>query len=174
KSLAYEIWEQLGYICPDNIICPVGNGSIALGLVQGFKELLNNSEVDKLPRIFGVEPANSNAIYRKFNGLKEDFEAEPTIAEGIALRYSSKAQEVVKAISESKGEMEAVTEGEIIKALEKISKKGFFIEPTSAAALAGLTRLIDKGEIAQDEKTVVIISGNGLKASDKILQYLVK
>ena len=172
KSIAYEIWEQLGFVAPDNIICPVGNGSIALGLVQGFQELLDNSEVKSLPKVYGVEPHNSNGIYRKFYGLDEDFQAEPTIAEGIALRYSSKGDEVVKAIVQSKGEMVEVKEGEIIEALIKISKKGYFIEPTSAAAFAGASNLIKKGKLAGNENTVIIISGNGLKASDKVLQYL--
>lgn len=173
KSMAYEIWEQLGYSAPDNIVCPVGNGSIALGLFQGFQKLLYNSEVSHLPKIYGVQPHNCNTIYRKFHGQDEEFEAEPTIAEGIALKFSSKCGEVVEVIRCSKGELIEVTEEEIIKALQKISKKGYFIEPTSSAAFAGMSQLIEQKKIEKYELTVVIISGNGLKASDKIL-YLLK
>lgn len=172
KSIAYEIWEQLGFTVADNIICPVGNGSIALGIYQGFRELLRNSEVNKLPKIYGVEPHNSNAIYRSFHGLDENFSAEPTIAEGIALRFSSKSNEVVEAVRNSKGQMLEATEGEIVEGLKKVSRMGYFIEPTSAAAFAGLSGLISQGILKKDEKTVVIISGNGLKASDRILQLM--
>lgn len=174
KSMAYEIWEQLGYSAPDNIVCPVGNGSIALGLIQGFQELLSSSEVSYLPRIYGVQPHNCNTIYRKFHGKAEDFDAQPTIAEGIALKFSSKCDEVVEAIRISKGEMVEVREEEIIEALQKINRKGYFIEPTSAAAFAGMSQLIDQNKIDRDETTVVVISGNGLKAIDKIMDYILK
>lgn len=98
KSMAYEIWEQSGFTAPDNIVCPAGNGSIPLGLEQGFRELLENGQVDRLPKIFGVQPENCNPIYRKFYGKDDNFEATATIAEGIALSFSSHRDEVVKAV----------------------------------------------------------------------------
>jgi threonine synthase len=172
KSMAYEIWEQMGFSAPDNIICPIGNGSIGLGLAQGFNELLANGEVDKLPRIFGVQSENRNSVYREFHGIKDEFEPKPTIAEGIALLSSSKSKELVEAIRATKGEMVQVTEEDIIKALKAICKKGYYIEPTSATAFAGASHLIRDKKISPKDKTVVIVSGNGLKASEKILKYI--
>jgi len=171
KSMAYEIWEQLGYSQPDNIICPVGNGSIALGLYQGFSELLANGEVERLPRVFGVQTHNSNLLYRKFHGLEEDYEPKPSVAEGITIK-SCKAEEVVEAVRSCDGEILAVEEEEIIEALKETCKKGYFIEPTSATAFAGLNQLIKDKKIGLNEKTVVVVSGNGLKASEKILKYI--
>lgn len=172
KSMAYEIWEQLGFKAPDNIVCPTGNGSIALGLEQGFSELLANGEVEHLPRIFGVQPENCNPIYRKFHGESNEFEATATIAEGIALKFSSKRDEVVEAVQKSNGEMVAVAESEILAALKQVCAKGYYIEPTSCATFAGASKLMNAGKIDPNQTTVIVISGNGLKASEKIAHYL--
>lgn len=172
KSLAYEIWEQLNFKAPDNIVVPSGNGSLPLSLEQGFRELLINGEVDRMPRIYGIQAENCNPVYRRFHGLAEEFDAKPTIGEGIALKISSHIDHVIEAIRSSKGDMLDVSEDEILVGLKKMLKKGYFIEPTSATAFAGLTKLIEEEKIDPKETTVVVISGNGLKASDKILKYM--
>ncbi len=172
KSIAYEVWEQLGFTGPDNIVVPAGNGSLPLAFEQGFQELLANGEIDRLPKIYGIQTQNCNPIYRRFHGLPEEFDAEPTIAEGIALKVSSKIDEVIEAVRNSDGDILEVTEEEILQALKDISKKGYFIEPTSATAFAGISKLIEEDRIKANEKTVVVITGNGLKASGKILKYL--
>lgn len=172
KSMAYEIWEQLDFSAPDNIVCPSGNGSIALGLAQGFSELLANDEVTHMPRLFPVQPENCNPIWRKFWNVNSPFEAEETIAEGIAMEFPSKCKEVIQAVKQSKGEMVSVKEEEILSALKQTCHKGYFMEPTSSAAFAGLTKLIGSGKINAEQTTVVIISGNGLKAGEKLLRYL--
>ncbi|MDR7870804.1 MAG: threonine synthase [Tissierellaceae bacterium] len=172
KSIAYELWEQFNFSAPDNIIVPTGNGSLPLALEQGFQELLKNGEVKHLPKIYGIQTQNCNPIYRKFHGLSEVFDAEPTVGEGIALKFSSHIDEVIKAIQVSKGNVLEVTEEEILQALRNICKKGYFIEPTSATAFAGASKLIKDGIINSSETTVIVISGNGLKASNKILKYI--
>ena len=134
KSMAYELWEQLGFKAPDNIICPPGNGSITLGLAQGFSELLANGEVAHLPCLLPVQPENCNPIWRKFWNVDTPFEAKETVAEGSALEYPSKCKEVVEAVRRSQGELVSVT-------------KGYFVEPTSSAAFAGASKRIAAGKI---------------------------
>ena len=146
--------------------------SIPLGLEQGFNELMESGEIDHLPKIYGVQPRNCNPIYRKFCGEADEFEAAATIAEGIALKFSSHRDEVVEAIKKTCGGMVSVEEREILQALKTITKKGYYIEPTSCATFAGATKLIGDGVIGKEQKTVIIISGNGLKASEKIFHYL--
>ena len=172
KSMSYELWEQFTFDVPDHIICPIGNGSIALGLEQGFRELLESGEIHRVPKLYGVQPVNCDPIYRKFYHENESFEAVETMAEGIAISNSSKCEEVVAAIRETGGRMTAVKEHEILTALKAVAKKGYYIEPTSCAVFAGASRLIKEGVIGKEDRTVVIISGNGLKASEKILHYL--
>lgn len=172
KSMAYEIWEQLGFMAPEHIICPIGNGSIALGLEQGFRELIQNGEISRLPKIYGVQPENCNPIYRKFHNENGEFDAVETMAEGIALKFSSRCDEVAEAVKKTGGSMVAVREDEILTAMKKISRKGYYMEPTSCAAFAGASKLIKEDVIGNNEMIVIVITGSGLKANEKIFHYL--
>ncbi|GHV33425.1 threonine synthase [Synergistales bacterium] len=172
KSAAYEIWEQNGFRAPDNVVCPVGNGSMLIGAYLGFKELLNSGEVAKMPRMFGVQSANCNTIHRVFHGLSVDYSPAPTVAEGISLYRPVKTDEIVQIVKETSGSVDAVSENEIIDALKSAGKKGLYIEPTSAVAFAGFSRLILQNVVSENEMTVVIVSASGLKATDKILTLL--
>jgi threonine synthase len=62
KTLAYELWEQLGFRVPDNIVVPTGYGSNILGLDRGFDELRRGGEIDRAPRLFAVQAANCAAL----------------------------------------------------------------------------------------------------------------
>ena len=66
KTLAYELWEDLGFRAPDNVITPCGAGSNVLGCEIGFAELLRAGEIDAMPRIFAAQPANCGPIAAAF------------------------------------------------------------------------------------------------------------
>lgn len=172
KTVAYEIWEQMGFRAPDVFLCAAGNGSMVLGAYLGFRDLLDSGEIEKMPRIYGVQASSCNPISRLFRGESVDFAQRETIAEGIALYRSSKAQETVTAIRQSGGKMIDVEETEIACALWQLVRKGLFAEPTSAAAFAGLTKLQEQGEIEENERVAITLSGNGLKAVEKIQAIL--
>src|SRR5262249_263020 len=95
----------------------------------------------------------------------------PTIAEGIASSKPTRIHEVLAPVRASGGEIVAVAEDEIVRALASLASKGFYVEPTSAAA-AGLSQLIARGVIRGGEATVLVLTGSGLKASEKIGQLL--
>ena len=84
KTLAYELWEDLGFQAPDNVIVPCGAGSNVLGCGVGFSELLRAGQIDRLPRIFAAQPAHCAPIAREFLGL-DPSAPQPTIAEGTAI-----------------------------------------------------------------------------------------
>lgn len=168
KSMAYEIWEQNGFKAPKNIVASMGGGSTVLGLYYGFKELLISGEIERMPRIYGAQAENCNPIYRKFKGMGTQFEASKTHAEGIALYTPNKIDELIDAISDVNGDVLSIKEDEIVDALKKISSEGFYIEPTSSVAFAAVEKLISNNTIKDNEDVIVIISGNGLKATDKI------
>jgi threonine synthase len=92
----------------------------------------------------------------------------PTIAEGIASSKPTRIREVLAPVRASGGEIVAVAEDEIVRALVSLASKGFYVEPTSAAAAAGLSQLIARGVIRRGEATVLVLTGSGLKASEKI------
>ena len=175
KTLAYELWEQLGFRAPDNIVVPVGYGANVLGCDRGYSELLRNSEIKRMPRLYGVQAANCAPYYAAFRAGVEHFIPSPvgqTIAEGIASSKPTRMREVLAPVRASGGEIVAVTEDEIVRALAVLAKKGFFVEPTSAAAAAGLSQLIARGAVKKGETTVLVLTGSGLKASETIGKLL--
>lgn len=171
KTLAFEIWEQLGFRAPDNILIPMGQGSNVMGCHIGFAELLACGGVDRLPRIFGVQAINAAPYYAAYAAGSEEpvpITPEPTIADGIASARPVRLREVLQAVRQTDGALLAVTEAEIIGALRDLLRDGFFVEPTTAAAAAGLRRLLADGAVRPGETTVVILTGSGLKAVERI------
>ncbi len=175
KTLAYELWEQLGFKAPDNVIVPLGYGSNVAGCERGFGELLRNGEISKMPRIFGVQAANCAPYFNAFKAGVDHLiptTVTPTIAEGIASSKPTRVVEALNAVRESGGSIVAVSEAEIVVALGLLARKGLYVEPTSAAAGAGLTQLLASGAIKPGESTVLVLTGTGLKASEKIGELL--
>ncbi|MBI4204031.1 MAG: threonine synthase [Betaproteobacteria bacterium] len=175
KTLAYELWEQLGFRAPDNVIVPLGYGSNILGCERGFAELARNGEIGKMPRLFGIQAANCAPYFAAFTAGADALvptAISATVAEGIASSKPTRVREVLAAVRDSGGSIVAVTEEEIVAALGALARKGFYVEPTSAAAAAGLTQLIAAGAIKWGETTVLVLTGTGLKASERIGQLL--
>jgi len=175
KTLAYELWEQLGFRAPDNIVVPLGYGSNILGCERGFAELRRNGEIARMPRLFGVQAANCSPFYaawQKGAAHLVPTAVTPTAAEGIASSKPTRVTEVLAAVRGSGGAVVAVSEDEIVAALGSIARRGFYVEPTSAAAAAGLSQLLASGAIGEDQTTVLVLTGSGLKASERIGQLL--
>lgn len=170
KSLAYEIWEQLGYRAPENVVIVVGNGSAFLGLYYGFKVLLDNHEIERMPRLFAVQSEKCNPICRRYNNNDSNEGYDKTIAEGISIRKPNKVREILKALNETNGKAISVKEDEIRKAIFILAENGIFAEPTSSAGLAGLLKLREEGKIEKDDETILVITGNGLKATQEIME----
>lgn len=175
KTLAYELWESLGFRAPDNVVTPLGYGSNVLGLDRGFDELLRNGEITRMPRIFGVQAANCAPCYAAWQSGGEapvPVTVSPTIAEGIASSHPTRLREVVRAVRRSDGAIAAVSEQEIVAALGTLAHMGLYVEPTCASAAAGLTQLLASGVIRPGETTVLVLTGSGLKSSERIGQLL--
>jgi len=96
KTLAYELWEDLGFRAPDNVIIPTGAGSNVLGCDIGFCELLRRGEISRLPRLFAVQPENCAPL----TGGDElvVIESKPTIAEGTSIAKPVRTREVLAAV----------------------------------------------------------------------------
>ena len=175
KTLAYELWEQLGFRAPDAVVMPVGYGANVLGCDRGFSELLANREIERMPRLYGVQAANCAPYFAAFRAGVEHFipvAASPTVAEGVASSKPTRMREVLAPVRASGGEILAVTEDEIVRALAALARMGFYVEPTSAVAAAGLSQLIARGALRQGERIVLVLTGSGLKASEGIGKLL--
>lgn len=168
KTMAYEIWEDLGFKAPDNIVIPAGAGSNVLGCYIGFSELLAAGQIRKLPRLFAVQPRNCSPIDASFKAGADTYvpvEVKPTIAEGTAIKRPIRMREVLSAIRRSGGQTIAVPEDLIVAAINKLGELGLYAEPTSATAAAALENLHETGAIHPRETTVVLRTGTGLKST---------
>jgi threonine synthase len=175
KTLAYELWEQLDWRAPDSVVVPLGYGANVLGCERGFSELLRRGEIRRMPRLYGVQAANCAPFHAAFRAGADHhvpLETSPTVAEGIASSKPTRMREVLRAVRDSGGEILAVTEEAIVDALAALARKGYYVEPTSAAAAAGLSQLIARGAIGTNETTVLVLTGSGLKASETIGRLL--
>ena len=171
KTLAFELWEQLGFRLPDNILVPTGYGSNILGLDRGFDDLERSGEIVVRPRLFAVQAANCAAfaaIWASGADQFVPFSSAPTIADGIATPKPVRIAEVMHALRRSRGAVVAATEDEIAAALQALGRLGLFVEPTAATAGAALTRLLADGTIRPGQTTVAVLTGHGLKAADRI------
>jgi threonine synthase len=171
KTLAYELWEDLGFRAPDNVLIPTGAGSNILGCDIGFGELLRRGEIERLPRLFAVQPANCAPICASFAvGAEEAVPVKtlPTIAEGTAIAAPVRAREVLAAIRRSGGAAVSVSEEEIVEAMVDLARSGLYVEPTSASPAAALSGLIRRGVIGPEDATVVVLTGAGLKSTQRI------
>ena len=168
KTLAYELWEDLGFVAPDNVIVPCGAGSNVLGCDIGFSELLRAGQIAKLPKLFCVQPSNVAPIHACFEAgsdtlLARDWQA--TIAEGTAIKRPVRLKPVLDALRRSGGGTLAIAEDEILSALKRLAAIGLYVEPTCATAAAAAEKLLRAGRIAPGETSVVLLTGTGLKAS---------
>jgi threonine synthase len=171
KTLAYELWEDLGFTAPDNVIVPCGAGSNVLGCGIGFDELLRAGEITRLPRIFAAQPANCAPIARAFLG-QPAVPAQPTIAEGTAIAQPLRSAECRDVLTRSGGGAVMLGEEEIAAATLDLARSGIYVEPTCAQAAAAFARLLEAGTIRADETTVVVLTGTGLKSTPRIAEML--
>jgi threonine synthase len=178
KTVAFEITEQNGGRTPDVILCPVGAGSILLGLYKGFHDLKSAAIIDRLPRLFAVQAANICPVYQAYQRHDRDVlpleVSQPTLAEGIALPRPVRGARLLQALRETNGGVTVVSEEEIQAGLVILGRRGFCVEPTSAVVLAGLDHLEQAGLVQRQEQVVLILSGFGLKTSAVLEQVVTR
>lgn len=168
KTFAFEVCEQLQWQAPDTVVLPVGNGTLLLGAYIGFNELREAGLINTVPRIIAVQAANCAPLYHAFKeSLKEirAIKSQKTKAEGIAIAAPVRGKQILQAVKNTGGDFIAVTETEITAALKDMGAKGFYIEPTAAAAIAGITKYLHRPAADNNELIVTAFTGHGLKSS---------
>jgi len=170
KTVAFELWEQLGGAPPDHVVVACGQGGNVIGLHIGFKELYAANLINKIPAIHGVQAINAAPYLASWesNGEPITIDPKPSIADGITSSKGVRVREVLSACRESGGRLIGVTELEIINAMRRLHGKGFFVEPTTAAGAAGLSNLISTGVIQKNDSIALLLTGTGLKAINSI------
>ncbi|MEO9188547.1 MAG: pyridoxal-phosphate dependent enzyme [Acetobacteraceae bacterium] len=173
KTLAYELWEDLGFRAPDNVIVPCGAGSNVLGCEIGFAELLRADQIDSTPRLFAAQPANCAPIAASFvAGEPVAPDILPTIAEGTAIAQPIRLTEVLGALRSTRGGAVMLSEAEIAGATLDLARIGVYVEPTAAQVAAAFAKLLATGTITPEQTTVLVLTGSGLKATPRIADLL--
>lgn len=169
KTLAYEITEQFGDCLPDHIICPVGFGSIYLGLYLGFSELYNAGMIDRVPRLLGVQPTTCCPIYNAYRDKSPTIlrmpQTEQTRAEGITAELPIRSEMILHAIRWMHGAFTTVDDDDILVGMNTLAQQGIYVEPTSAVVIKGYEKFREQGIIQDDDVTVSILTGSGLKSA---------
>ncbi|MEE2752884.1 MAG: pyridoxal-phosphate dependent enzyme [Candidatus Latescibacterota bacterium] len=166
KTFAYEVWEQLNFSAPDEVLIPTGNGTLLIGAHIGFSELLAAGLIDGMPRLIGVQAENCCPLFQMWN---QNLDQPPiggnvlTQAEGIAIAAPARAKQIVDIIQSTRGEVITVNENEIRSAHEMMNRSGWFVEPTSASAIAAATKI----ELEENRIIIVPLTGHGLKSAGK-------
>ena len=163
KSFAYEVVAQFGKDLPRHIVIPVGNGSLLIGAHTGFSELLRSGRISAVPKLHAVQARAIMPLAAAYLG-----ETAPpttsTIAGGIAVANPPRLRQSLRALRETGGSAVAVDEADIVRWQMLLAwQEGVFVEPTSAAAFAGVEALIANGAIGRAESILVAATGFGLK-----------
>ncbi len=171
KTFAFEVWEQLHFRGPDQVILPVGHGTLYLGAYLGFRDLLEAREISCLPRLIGIQAEPCAPIVAAWRGQPAPAPGT-TIAEGIRIAAPDRAGAILHACRESGGSFLTVSEEEIVSTLFQLGRAGLYIEPTAAVAPAGALQLAAAGRLLVGGITVIPLTGSGLKAGYSIAELL--
>lgn len=165
QTIAWEIWEQLGRQAPEIVVMPVGNGSLLRGVRWGFRSLQKGKYISQLPRFVAVQPLNCAPLLAQSRGEynPREYQAAPTIADGVAVPNPPLMDAMWAAVRKTGGEVIGVPEDKILPARDHLAQIGFFVEPTSALALAGLEQI--SHTLPADTTVVLILTGHGFKST---------
>jgi threonine synthase len=165
KTAAFEICDVLGY-APELMFLPVGNAGNITAYWKGFKEYRDAGIVRSLPRMMGFQAAGAAPIV-----LGHPIEKPETIATAIRIGNPASWRQAVAARDESGGNIDMVTDDEILEAYHIMAEKGgIFGEPASAASLAGLIKMYRMGFDFSNRKVVCVVTGSGLKDADTAIK----
>ncbi|MEX2204247.1 MAG: threonine synthase [Actinomycetota bacterium] len=157
KTLAFEVVDALGR-APDLHLVPVGNAGNISSHWMGYSEYLADGIIHEPPRLFGFQAAGAAPIV---SGAP--VKDPQTIATAIRIGNPASWDKAVAAAKESEGAILAVTDREILSAYRKVAHEGLFAEPASAASVAGLLQLAERGDLPKGATVVCVLTGHGLK-----------
>ncbi len=161
KTAAFEVCDVLG-AAPDVHCLPVGNAGNITAYWKGYTEYAADGVTSSTPRMLGFQAAGAAPIVTGTRVL-----APQTIATAIRIGNPASWQQALAAKAESGGDIQAVTDRQILAAYKLLAtREGVFVEPASAASVAGLLQAHAQGLIGTGERVVCTVTGNGLKDPD--------
>ncbi len=170
KTVGFEIAEQLGWRLPDNIVVPMAGGSLITKIKKAFNELIELGLVEpKQVKIFGAQATGCSPISTAVKAGATDIEPQKpsTIARSLAIGNPADGHYAIKAITQSGGWSEDVTDPEVVECIQLLAEsEGVFTETAGGVTVGCARKLYRQGRIKPEETTVLCITGNGLKTTD--------
>jgi threonine synthase len=165
KTGAFEVCDQLGR-APDYHLIPVGNAGNITAYWRGYREYHRAGRVKELPRMVGFQAAGAAPIYEN-----HVIEEPRTVATAIKIGNPASWGPALEAMKDSRGWIDIVTDEEILRAYRLLAREeGIFMEPASAATVAGLIKLVKAGRFEPGSTLVLTLTGHGLKDPDTALE----
>ena len=180
KTLAYEVAEQLNWNVPDQLIVPTGSGAMLNAICKGFEELETVSLVNHVSQMhMNCAQANGCApivtAFKKNNPDVVPVENPNTVAKSLAIGDPGDGRYVLKRLKQFNGIAEESDNKEILDAILLLAKtEGIFTEPAGGVSVAVLKKMVEDGKIDKNETTVCYVTGNGLKATESLMEVLPK
>ncbi|WP_051302015.1 threonine synthase [Salibacterium aidingense] len=170
KGVAFELHDQLNGYWPDQIYVPIGAGPLLVGTRKGFMEMASLWEREYTPRMIGVQARGCSTVaeaYERKEDQVQEVVVPKTIAGGIGdglQGYAKDGTHTLSHIRKSGGNAMAITDAGILEAQHELaSLEGLFVEPSAAAALAGLKHNVELGKVRAEDHIVLLLTGHGLK-----------
>ena len=165
KTASFEICDQLGR-APDFHFLPVGNAGNITAYWKGYREYREAKKADRLPRMFGFQAAGAAPMV-----LGQPVADPCTVASAIRIGNPASWTLAAQALKESDGFIDKVTDEEILAAYKLVARtEGVFVEPASAACLAGLIHCVRAGKIPKGSVVAATMTGHGLKDPDNAIE----
>ncbi|MGG3840474.1 threonine synthase [Paenibacillus thiaminolyticus] len=169
KTAAFEVCDQLG-AAPDVLAIPVGNAGNISAYWKGFEEYHAAGHTVRLPKMVGFEAEGAMAIVKG-----EPIPNPETLATAIRIGNPASWKTAVEAAEQSGGQINYVTDDQIIEAYQLLAaREGVFAEPASAASVAGVLKLHREGYFTGGESVVCVLTGHGLKDPNIAIQTAAK
>src|SRR5579871_4424934 len=170
KTVGFEIAEQLGWRLPDNVVVPMAGGSLITKIKKAFDELILLGLVAPKPvKFFGAQATGCSPISTAVKAHRDEIEPQKaaTIARSLAIGNPADGHYAIKAINESGGWAEDVSDAGVVKSIQLLAEtEGIFTETAGGVTVGCAAKLYKQDRILPDETTVLCITGNGLKTTD--------
>ena len=180
KTLAFEVAEQLGWQVPDQLVIPVGSGAMLNAICKGFEELQTTSLLADVSdmHMIAAQPHGCAPIVDAFKKKSNEVipvENPDTVAKSLAIGDPGDGRYVLKRLQQYNGLAEESNNKEILDAILLLAKtEGIFTEPAGGVAVAVLKKLVEDGKIDKNDNTICYVTGNGLKATEALMEILPK
>jgi len=173
KTIVFELLQQLAWSPPDWLVVPAGNLGNTAAFGKALREAVAWGLVERCPRIAAVQAEGAAPFAQSYReGFARRHEVTPeTVATAIRIGNPASYDRAVRAIRDTDGVVTTATDHEILEAKAVVDAAGIGCEPASAAAVAGVRRLVREGVIGPNQRVVAVLTGHILKDPERLLAY---